>query len=100
MHISIHPLLRAEPEADLLLASPIPAPTHSAAVTKPPLPPAGQGGKADEHEWAVRGGIPHLEAAFERLRPDLAMTHPFELDAFQKEAVLHLEQVLSLCYME
>lgn len=33
-----------------------------------------------------------LPAAFHRLRPNLAHKFPFELDPFQKEAVLHLEQ--------
>ena len=34
-----------------------------------------------------------MAAAYERLRPHLAHTFPFELDTFQKEAVLLLEQV-------
>jgi antiviral helicase SKI2 len=82
----------------MLLASPIPAPSRAAAVAKPLVAPAGKARAAGEHEyeWAVRGGIPHLKAAFERRRPNLAMTHPFELDTFQKEAVLHLEQAIFL----
>ena len=34
-----------------------------------------------------------MAAAYERLQPHLAHTFPFELDTFQKEAVLLLEQV-------
>ena len=49
--------------------------------------------QGSEHQWAVRGGIANVNAAFDQLRPSLAMTHPFELDNFQKEAVIHLEQV-------
>jgi len=33
-----------------------------------------------------------VEAAFAELRPNLALHHPFELDLFQKEAVVHLER--------
>ena len=33
-----------------------------------------------------------MEAAFSDLRPNLALTYPFELDTFQKEAVVHLER--------
>jgi len=32
-----------------------------------------------------------VEAAFSKLRPNLALHYPFELDTFQKEAVVHLE---------
>jgi hypothetical protein len=39
----------------------------------------------------VRGGIPNLAAAWSELKPSLALSYPFELDTFQKEAVLHLE---------
>ncbi len=44
-------------------------------------------------QWAVRGDIKNVNAEFERLRPDLAHVFPFELDGFQKEAVIHLERV-------
>ncbi|KAK9806276.1 hypothetical protein WJX72_008182 [[Myrmecia] bisecta] len=57
------------------------------AAGKPPKKKASQ-----EHEWAVRGGVPNLQAEYEQLRPQLAFTWPFELDTFQKEAVVHLEQ--------
>ena len=44
-------------------------------------------------QWAVRGAVSDVHARFERLRPGLAHHFPFELDGFQKEAVIHLEQV-------
>ena len=44
-------------------------------------------------QWAVRGAVSDVHAEFERLRPGLAHHFPFELDGFQKEAVIHLEQV-------
>lgn len=40
----------------------------------------------------VRGGLPDLARAWADLRPRLAMQYPFELDTFQKEAVVHLER--------
>ena len=53
----------------------------------------GEKAAGKEKEWAVHGGMKDIDAAFDALRPDLAKSYPFELDAFQKEAVLHLEQV-------
>ena len=41
----------------------------------------------------MRGTVSNVHAEFERLRPGLAHHFPFELDGFQKEAVIHLEQV-------
>lgn len=43
--------------------------------------------------WAVRGEVSNVYAEFKRLRPTLAHYFPFELDGFQKEAVIHLERV-------
>ncbi|KAL2653895.1 hypothetical protein R1flu_022023 [Riccia fluitans] len=42
--------------------------------------------------WAVMETIPGIAEKFSELVPDMAMTFPFELDAFQKEAVYHLER--------
>ncbi|KAL3685939.1 hypothetical protein R1sor_003961 [Riccia sorocarpa] len=42
--------------------------------------------------WAVMESIPGIAEKFSELVPDMAMTFPFELDAFQKEAVYHLER--------
>lgn len=47
--------------------------------------------KPTDLEFAVRGGIPDLGSAWSDLKPRLALSYPFELDIFQKEAVLHLE---------
>jgi hypothetical protein len=44
-----------------------------------------------EHEFALRGGITDLKAEYDALRPSMALTFPFELDVFQKEAVVHME---------
>ena len=41
----------------------------------------------------MRGAIADVAAQFEALRPNLAHAFPFELDTFQKEAILHIEQV-------
>jgi antiviral helicase SKI2 len=41
----------------------------------------------------VPGTVKHLAAEFDRLRPNLAHHFPFELDTFQKEAIVHLEMV-------
>ena len=51
-------------------------------------------------QWAVRGAIKDVNAEFERLRPDLAHLFPFELDGFQKEAVIHLERVCSAQWLQ
>ncbi|KAI8471724.1 MAG: NUC185 domain-containing protein [Monoraphidium minutum] len=43
-------------------------------------------------EFAVRGGVDDLPGAWRALKArGLAVEYPFELDTFQKEAVLHLE---------
>eukprot|EP00877_Chromochloris_zofingiensis_P011877 jgi/Chrzof1/6943/Cz02g04140.t1 len=42
-------------------------------------------------EFAVRGGIDDLTGTYDALKPNMALTFPFELDVFQKEAVCHLE---------
>ncbi|KAG2484118.1 hypothetical protein HYH03_017069 [Edaphochlamys debaryana] len=48
-------------------------------------------GTTAEHPFAARHSIRNVEEQFNELRPRLALHYPFELDAFQKEAVLHLE---------
>ena len=50
----------------------------------------------DDMHWAVRGGIADLKHEFAQLRPHMARRFPFELDVFQKEAVLHLEKVTTV----
>ncbi len=63
----------------------------------PPSPATTSGrelqGRQHTTAWAVRGGIKDLAGEFERLRPSMAHHFPFELDTFQKEAVVHLEKV-------
>ncbi len=73
---------------------PPPAGPSGRAGAAPPPPAAAAGGapKKANGEWAVRGGVPDLDAQFERLRPRMAHRFPFELDRFQKEAIVHLEQ--------
>lgn len=46
-----------------------------------------------DRQWAVSASQPDLDGAFNRLKPTMARKYPFELDTFQKEAVVHLEQV-------
>lgn len=52
---------------------------------------------AGDLEFAVRSGIDDLNASWSAVLPNLALTYPFELDTFQKEAVIHLEQGHSVC---
>lgn len=67
----------------------------------PPSPATTSGrepqGRQHTTAWAVRGGIKDLSGEFERLRPSMAHHFPFELDTFQKEAVVHLEKVDFSC---
>ena len=81
--------------ADALIHGPIASTQNQKPITNPLLPGAPTITKKakPEHEWAVRGGIRDVNQEFNALRPNLAMTHKFELDTFQKEAVLHLERV-------
>jgi hypothetical protein len=60
-------------------------------------PPRPAKAAARDSEWAVPGTVPDLKAAYERLRPRMARRFPFELDVFQKEAVLHMEQASCSC---
>jgi superfamily II DNA/RNA helicase len=45
---------------------------------------------ATGYKWASTEALP--DSAYEALRPHLAMTYPFELDFFQKQAVMRLER--------
>ncbi|KAD6795715.1 hypothetical protein R6Q59_031765 [Mikania micrantha] len=42
--------------------------------------------------WAVTGGCDGIADHFDELVPDMALDFPFELDAFQKEAIYYLEK--------
>lgn len=68
-------------------------PTKALTLTQKPVLGGKPAAAAPAAEWAVRGGVRDLDAEFERLRPNMAYQFPFELDRFQKEAVVHLEQV-------
>jgi hypothetical protein len=41
----------------------------------------------------MASGMPDLEQRYRALKPRMAHRFPFELDTFQKEAIVHLEQV-------
>lgn len=62
-----------------------------AAKASSPSPAKGStSGSSTESKWAVMDRLD--DAAYEALRPNLAAEYPFELDTFQKQAVLHLEK--------
>jgi antiviral helicase SKI2 len=42
--------------------------------------------------WAVREPIADLEKEWGKIKPRLAKKYPFELDTFQKEAIIHMER--------
>ena len=48
--------------------------------------------KKKEEQWAVMERLTDVDDAFRREAPEPAMTFPFELDAFQKEAAYRLER--------
>jgi antiviral helicase SKI2 len=47
-------------------------------------------GKPGNYKWAVTTKLP--PRTYEKLRPKMALSYPFELDEFQKQAVLRLER--------
>ncbi|KAG0598823.1 hypothetical protein M758_12G103200 [Ceratodon purpureus] len=47
---------------------------------------------ANREVWAVMEPVPNIAQRFEELVPDLALSFPFKLDTFQKEAIYHLER--------
>ena len=46
---------------------------------------------SERSTWAVRGTVKNLATQWKALQPGLAKHYPFELDIFQKEAILHME---------
>ena len=70
-------------------------PARALTLTRKPILGAKPAAALLAAEWAVRGGVRDLDEDFERLRPNLAHRFNFELDRFQKEAIVHLEQVRS-----
>ncbi|KAI3774096.1 hypothetical protein L1987_48639 [Smallanthus sonchifolius] len=68
--------------------------TGSGGLTKD-LDESGDGGQEKSKEakvWAVTGGSDGIADHFDELVPDMALDFPFELDAFQKEAIYYLEK--------
>ncbi|XP_071701571.1 DExH-box ATP-dependent RNA helicase DExH11-like [Rutidosis leptorrhynchoides] len=53
---------------------------------------AGQQQSKEPKVWAVTGGSDGIADRFNELVPDMALDFPFELDAFQKEAIYYLEK--------
>jgi antiviral helicase SKI2 len=77
---------------DELLSS-APAASASAGGAKAAVAPSPSKRRRGDLEFAVRGGIDDPGAAWWALqRKGMAIAYPFELDSFQREAVLHLEQ--------
>ncbi|CAN4102238.1 unnamed protein product [Withania somnifera] len=50
------------------------------------------GARQENEGWAVTGGNEVVVERFHDLIPDMALSFPFELDPFQKEAIYHLEK--------
>lgn len=75
----------------VLRASEATAAAPSAAAAAPTLPQLRQPNAHGQHRFALQNSVANLGAAFEELRPRLAMTWPFELDDFQKEGVVLME---------
>ncbi|XP_073304580.1 DExH-box ATP-dependent RNA helicase DExH11 isoform X1 [Primulina huaijiensis] len=50
------------------------------------------GGQQPKEAWALSGGSEEIAERFHELVPDMALTFPFELDSFQKEAIYYLER--------
>ena len=69
------------------------APAAAAAASAPSAASAASASAASASSggWARRGDPRQLSAAFEALRPRLALRFPFELDQFQKEAIALME---------
>ena len=61
-----------------------------------PARPASATFKKSPFEWAREKTIPDVEAAFEEIKPNMAMSFPFELDSFQKEGVVLMERGQSI----
>ncbi|KAJ9552373.1 hypothetical protein OSB04_016418 [Centaurea solstitialis] len=63
-----------------------------------PKDDSGDGGPKNQRRqkhclvWAVTGGSDGIADRFDELVPDMALDFPFELDAFQKEAIYYLEK--------
>eukprot|EP00887_Chlorella_sp_A99_P001266 scaffold14.g1266.t1 len=67
------------------------APAGAGVGASAPAPAPAPKRQRPDADWAVKGTIPNLKREFDKLRPHLAKAYPFELDVFQKEAVVHME---------
>ena len=67
------------------------APTSAHATTSGPAPVL-RPRRPQDKEYAMENSVADLHSSFEALRPRLAMTWPFELDTFQKEGVVLMEE--------
>ncbi|GAX76723.1 hypothetical protein CEUSTIGMA_g4170.t1 [Chlamydomonas eustigma] len=63
----------------------------SSSLSRMPLAGQSSSSVGAGHEWAVRANMPDFEDKWSQLKPNLALHYPFELDVFQKEAILHME---------
>ncbi|KAL3625768.1 Antiviral helicase ski2 [Castilleja foliolosa] len=52
----------------------------------------GISGELQKESWALSGGSDEIAQRFHELVPDMALSFPFELDPFQKEAIFYLER--------
>ncbi|VFQ98227.1 unnamed protein product [Cuscuta campestris] len=52
----------------------------------------GSSGHEQTEAWAITGGSKEIVERFDELIPDMALTFPFQLDPFQKEAIYYLER--------
>jgi superfamily II RNA helicase len=67
------------------------ASSSAAPAAAPPTPRLRPMDPTSPTPFAIEGSLADVNAAFDALRPRLAMTWPFELDGFQKEGVVLME---------
>ncbi|XP_028758760.1 DExH-box ATP-dependent RNA helicase DExH11 isoform X1 [Neltuma alba] len=60
--------------------------------SKPLIDASSDGGQQQKEAWARCRGSKEIIDHFHELVPDMALQFPFELDAFQKEAIYYLEK--------
>lgn len=88
------PELPVQDDLELVLRAsepPAAAPSAAAADAAAALPQLRQPPPRGQYQFAMQNSVANLGAAYEALRPRLAMTWPFELDEFQKEGVVLME---------
>lgn len=85
VHDDLELVLRA---SEMTVAAPVCAPAPTSGGPAPVL----RARRKKDKEFAMEGSVQDLQGSFEALRPRLAMTWPFELDTFQKEGVVLMEE--------